>query len=1189
MRNLKKFLALVLALMMVVSVMITVSAKEYTDEKDIDAAYKTAVDAMTNVGVFEGTSDTEFSPTDNITRASMAAIVYRIMTGDVDDDYVELYSGGKSVFTDVTAGSWYEPYVSYCYNSGWLVGDGNGHFMPSDPVTGHQVLAVLLRCLGYTEPGEFEGSNWKIHTAQIAALQGITKGLKADVSLTDELQRQVVAHLTYNATMVAQRVRYTPAFGYTTLGIDGKEMGQLIELGDEKESEPDEWGAPTGGTRDVYFTYPIATLKDKYIIPDPEPDVETWKADDHCDVAKTLGLTKDETYTVYTNGKENKSTVKLQVLNDKAEVGAQGRWTRIYKAQKTIVYVDTVLAKVTDVKAATFDKNDHLKTEATLKLEVYDAKGDKTTATLKNGKTDWTYTKGEYLLVNYHQTTNGKAVSTFDKDNNEDKTTDWKDYYTFVGEADSFTGTQSKIWKNADKHTVDGTDYNDNNRLYLNEAGIDTKGSYTWFLDNSPEGQNVIGVTKIDAATSFGVITRIWWETGSRGEGCAKAEVVYMDGSTDTLEVGNLTVLQTGKPRGTAAMLGDIWGSGSGSLKGGTAVESKDETPMSIDNREFYVDIDYKTNEKGDAANFGILNQDLFRITAAANNKYDFVEVAGSSGNQAPYAGLLTTAATQTISKGQSKNGNVEIDDNTIFLIRSGDATVGYTYSSVVGYNNIDDYGQGEVDYVEAGDGDSFAEYVFITADPKGATSWHTFFATGSYSTNGTDYTFTGYVDGEEGSVVVSNTKQSTLVDALKANSENSMWLVKIVGGYVTDIDGDRTYSGYQNLPVDATVGNGMYTWGQELRGDSGAAMVAKASTDSIGAYEKQSIIAIAVGDKTNKADLNGNNALKVGGKNFNIAGVNPLVGSWSDLETATDTAPAVLYMIYNTDTGVVTQAYVVVSASGVTPTPVPGDPDTLTVTVDNDGVGYDGATKALTTTTDKGTVTFEVTVAHGEKIAVALVSKTDPTMVPAAKATVNLKTSTGSQDVYTVTITGVTEDLTAKVTVKATVDKEAGDDEYGSPSTSEDGKETTAKAPASMSSIYTPMGINLTQSGSKITVEITEATFSENDDTYKLAPNHGSDTVKPTLDPNTPGVVGIVFTPATGETLKDFTVDGGARDTQGGLVWLYVGISKWNAETQKMELIEGLKNTTHTVSYTIVNEKGEGTSYTWTLAFDVK
>ena len=86
MRNLKKILALVLALVMSFSLMATANA--FTDDEKITDTYETAVTVLSGLKVFQGYDDGTFLPQGSITRAEVAAIIYRIVTGDVADTQV---------------------------------------------------------------------------------------------------------------------------------------------------------------------------------------------------------------------------------------------------------------------------------------------------------------------------------------------------------------------------------------------------------------------------------------------------------------------------------------------------------------------------------------------------------------------------------------------------------------------------------------------------------------------------------------------------------------------------------------------------------------------------------------------------------------------------------------------------------------------------------------------------------------------------------------------------------------------------------------------------------------------------------------------------------------------------------------------------------------------------------------------
>lgn len=64
--------------------------------------------------------------------------------------------------------------------------------------------------------------------------------------------------------------------------------------------------------------------------------------------------------------------------------------------------IDTFLAKVTYVAPAAYDAQGHLRTEATIKLDVYATKNSTaaTPLTLTNGEDAYPYAVGDYVLLN---------------------------------------------------------------------------------------------------------------------------------------------------------------------------------------------------------------------------------------------------------------------------------------------------------------------------------------------------------------------------------------------------------------------------------------------------------------------------------------------------------------------------------------------------------------------------------------------------------------------------------------------------------------------------------------------------------------------------------------------------------------------------------------------------------------------
>ena len=229
MRNLKKFLALVLAMVMTLSLMVTVNAAnvEFSDSESVTEAFQEHITVLAGMGVIQGYEDGTFGPQRNVTRAQMAAFVYRIATGDADDKYVHNYVG-YNTFSDVNNEDWFAGYIGYCANAGYIVGYPDGSFKPHANVTGYAALAMILRAMGYNEPGhKFEGAGWETYVSSTATQRGMLVNVNQTNyknSLKQAAPRELVAELTFQGADKAQ-VQYTPAFGYQTTGMTGGLLG----------------------------------------------------------------------------------------------------------------------------------------------------------------------------------------------------------------------------------------------------------------------------------------------------------------------------------------------------------------------------------------------------------------------------------------------------------------------------------------------------------------------------------------------------------------------------------------------------------------------------------------------------------------------------------------------------------------------------------------------------------------------------------------------------------------------------------------------------------------------------------------------------------------------------------------------------------------------------------------------------
>ena len=261
MRNLKKFLALALAMVMAFSLMVTANAAhagtQYSDEADVTPAFSEAVEVLTGMGVFQGDSGS-FRPASNITRAEVAAIIYRLATGDTGTDKMDLYTT-RHPFTDVRADAWYAGYVGYLYNAKIIKGTTTTTFNPAGSVTGYEVLAMILRAVGYDKNNEFTGATWTVEVASTATNLGILRDIDS-THYGDTLhlasRRDVVASMLFRTAAYVPMVQYTLAFGYQDTGMEGGVVGSKKNptLGYKYFGLSDRTGAIVGNqaTRESY-------------------------------------------------------------------------------------------------------------------------------------------------------------------------------------------------------------------------------------------------------------------------------------------------------------------------------------------------------------------------------------------------------------------------------------------------------------------------------------------------------------------------------------------------------------------------------------------------------------------------------------------------------------------------------------------------------------------------------------------------------------------------------------------------------------------------------------------------------------------------------------------------------------------------------------------------------------------------
>ena len=681
---------MVLALVMTLS--LAVSANAFKDDKSISDDYAEAVAVLNGMGVFKGYEDGSFQPKGDITRAEVSAIVYRVYTQDVKDAKASMYATYNK-FSDMAGAGWAQGYIGYCANAELVKGYPDGTFKPSGKVTGYEVLAMILRAVGYDKNGEFSGADWALHVAQTAQQAGVLKNVKG-IDLNAPATRELVAELLFRAIAEASTVTYTPAFGYVTDKVLGNAAPTLgyknFKL--EGKADADSFGRPA--TKWIY------NVGDKKTLVVAKADASYTTKVSECDIAKDLGIAKTaKVEKIYEDGIVVSGITSINALKTTSIVGGQGRLTEVFdmgSAGYRIVEINTYLAQVTKVNAAYTDKNGHT-VDASINLVAYSVAAGtsssiQTTAFVNVDATG--YAVGDYVLVTISNPNTYVAnVESVEKAN--------------VAASGTYKGFTVGAGTAADTTKLGETFYNDADKFFLNYR---QDGNWDALADTYG---NIIGL--VSSAKNYLVIEAARWlgDGSTTLGGKAIANIVLADGT----RLQNVTIASVGPN----AANGDSY------VEGNPAKASFDTT-WSTNTAYYDHIISYSVNADGSYA-LALNNSDLCAGTA------DLTKAVISNG--------------QTIMSG--KNGStsvaVGVNDTTVFLVKGADDT----YTTYTGKDNVPSMTNATVCYLASG---NYASLVVVSKSTLASNTFDAYVdadaAYTGYSVGGLGYAFTVYKEGSD-------------------------------------------------------------------------------------------------------------------------------------------------------------------------------------------------------------------------------------------------------------------------------------------------------------------------------------------------------------------------------------------------------------------------------------------------------
>lgn len=271
MKNTKRFMALLLTLVLVFGSMS--SAFAAVNEDVVDTDYEVAVTKLNAVGIMEGYPDGTFRPEGQITRAEFAKIAVLALGLN---DAAEV-SKANTVFTDVDAFHWAAGYINVAVDRGILKGYPDGTYKPSNPLSNAEAITILTRLIGLGPVVDKEG-NWPANYITRANLEGVLDNV--NVSSNAMATRGNAAKMLVNTLVIDKwgargyeydgSVQYGPLEGDTllTVNLNIDEYSVVVEDYDVDDNE----------IKTDEGTFELATGLDFYHLYLNEADV--WVNDD---------------------------------------------------------------------------------------------------------------------------------------------------------------------------------------------------------------------------------------------------------------------------------------------------------------------------------------------------------------------------------------------------------------------------------------------------------------------------------------------------------------------------------------------------------------------------------------------------------------------------------------------------------------------------------------------------------------------------------------------------------------------------------------------------------------------------------------------------------------------------------------------------------------------------------------------
>ncbi|GGG84323.1 hypothetical protein GCM10010918_47680 [Paenibacillus radicis (ex Gao et al. 2016)] len=492
----KSLLAFVLAFSLVLSVAVPAFAATPSDA--VGKKEQSAIEELVALGIINGYADGSFKPDNNITRAELAKIVVSATGGA---SAAALMQNVKPQFKDVKVNEWYTGFINVAATKGYIFGDaGTGKFRPNDNIKFEEVVAIIIRALGYNDKNLL--GSWPYNV--LVKAEDIELFKNVDIKPGTLATRAVVAQVTSNGLSQplvkwdAEKQYYVAAGGIliSKLGTSQEyiltspklDSAKKVQLNAQDFLTSDKFIVTGGKKLSELAGHVVNALLDKnnrvLALTDTQPaeDVVSGKLDAAIadynvgNVVKVKVGDDVKEYTVSTATYFYKNGEKIATITDKD--AAKDATVQVFLNND--VQVRAIVVKEYDVNNAVFTKYIEKGSSASARIQI----------------------EGSVAFVNVNDNTvvtlNGEAAKVADlKENDVLKVlrNSSNEAVEINANRDVVSGkvTAIETVKNQPVYTVNGTSYKDVRGVLNPSVAID--GEYKFFLNADKEIVKVSVVT----------------------------------------------------------------------------------------------------------------------------------------------------------------------------------------------------------------------------------------------------------------------------------------------------------------------------------------------------------------------------------------------------------------------------------------------------------------------------------------------------------------------------------------------------------------------------------------------------------------------------------------------------------------------------------------------------------------------